>query len=341
MRRRRDRKALAGGSLAGLDPQGRRRSATLRLAVGWGAAVAAVPYLALKLNWVLGGTVGMADPGVFHTTGYRVANLVTLAMDLGVVLVAVALTHPRGRRLPRWLVLVPACIASGFLAPILLLLPIVVLMAGDATAAGTQPEALRPWVYQVVYGGFAVQGVLLGTAFVLYARDRWAPALHGRHRDTALGPNDARQRRASLVVAALAVAVAGFLVAWASGVPLGRDPTTIREQGAAEALPYLVYAVFALAAAVGLPLLVHRRPRQARVLGPLALTWVGGASMVAWGSWSLISATANPQLAAPAFRVIASVQVVTGFWVAAVMVAVLVERSQRASSSLMPRRASP
>jgi hypothetical protein len=74
-----------------------------------------LPFLALKLNWVLGGTVGMADPSVFDNTRYRVANITTLAMDLTVVLVAVAFTHPRGRRLPARLVLVPVWIASGFL----------------------------------------------------------------------------------------------------------------------------------------------------------------------------------------------------------------------------------
>jgi hypothetical protein len=60
---------------------------------------ATFPYLALKLNWVLGGTIGMADPGVFDNPWYRVANLVTLAMDLAVVLAAAALTHPRRREL--------------------------------------------------------------------------------------------------------------------------------------------------------------------------------------------------------------------------------------------------
>jgi Na+/proline symporter len=87
-----------------------------------------------------------------------------------------------------------------------------------------------------------------------------------------------------------------------------------------------VFALCTLAAAVGLPLLVHRRPRQARVLSPLALTWVGSASMATWGSWSLLSATTNPELAAPAFLAMTSVEVITGLWVAAVMAAVLVER---------------
>jgi hypothetical protein len=100
---------------------------------------------------------------------------------------------------------------------------------------------------------------------------------------------------------------------------------TVGGQPPAEALPYLVFAVFAFAAAVGLPLLVYRRPRHAKVLGPLVLTWVGGASMVTWGGWSLLSATANPELAVPAF----DLDHRGGdhrLGVAAVMAAVLVER---------------
>lgn len=136
---------------------------------------------------------------------------------------------------------------------------------------------------------------------MLYARDRWAPVFDRRHRDPATGPTQAWHRRTSLLGAGLAAAVAAFSIAWASGMALGRDSVTARGQNPAEALTQLVFAMFTLAAAIGLPLLVYRRPRQARVLGPLVLTWVGGASMVTWGSWSLISATTNPQLAASAF----------------------------------------
>jgi hypothetical protein len=98
------------------------------------------------------------------------------------------------------------------------------------------------------------------------------------------GPTRGGQQKAGLVAAALATAIAGFFIAWASGMPLGRDPVTIRGQRALQALPQLVFALCTLAAGVGLPLLVHRRPRQARVLGPLALTWVGSASIVTWAA---------------------------------------------------------
>jgi hypothetical protein len=59
---------------------------------------------------------------------------------------------------------------------------------------------------------------------------------------------------------------------------------TVGAQSPAQALSQLVFAMFTLAAAFGLPLLVYRRPRHARVLVPLGLTWVGGASMVTWGT---------------------------------------------------------
>ncbi|MEU7729717.1 hypothetical protein AB0B78_31470 [Streptomyces sp. NPDC040724] len=49
------------------------------------------------------------------------------------------------------------------------------------------------------------------------------------------------------------------------------------------------YGAFALAAAIGLPLLVHRIPRRAPGWLLVVLTWLGGGSMLAWGCWALVT----------------------------------------------------
>jgi hypothetical protein len=117
-----------------------------------------------------------------------------------------------------------------------LLVPIGVLAAAELIP-GPQADALHPWVYLLVYGCFAAQGALLGAAFVRYAQDRWAPAFGRCQRDPATGPTRGRQHKASLGAAALATAIAGFFIVWASGMPLGRDPVTIRGQSALQACP--------------------------------------------------------------------------------------------------------
>jgi hypothetical protein len=83
MRQGGHRVGVAGDAPGGPDPRRRHPTAPLRPAVSCAAVAATFPYLALKLNWVLGGTVGMADPRMFDNTWHRVANLVNLAMDSG------------------------------------------------------------------------------------------------------------------------------------------------------------------------------------------------------------------------------------------------------------------
>jgi hypothetical protein len=145
-----------------------------RRELGWTAAAGALPYLTLKVAWLTGHPVG-ADPDLLADPSVTVLNAVTLALDLVVVVLALALTHPWGYRLPGWTLLLPAWVGTGFLLPIALLVLPAVVVAGGAPASGGGP--LEPWVQPVVYGGFAWQGVLLLAAFLLHARDRWAGTL--------------------------------------------------------------------------------------------------------------------------------------------------------------------
>jgi len=129
--------------------------------VCWGAAAATLPYLALKLAWLAGSKVGVADPTVLADPAYMVANAITLLLDAFVVLLAFALTYDFGRRLPAWLLVPPLWVATGLLGPIVALLPMTLTLV-DGRARGASQDALESWVYAVVYLGFSVQGLLSG-----------------------------------------------------------------------------------------------------------------------------------------------------------------------------------
>jgi hypothetical protein len=143
----------------------------VRVAVGYAAVAATVPYLALKVAWLSGGTVGLADPGFFSDRPeYAVGNLLTVGMDAVAVLIALSFAHPWGLRLPAWVVLFPMWVATGFLVPIVVFVPFAPI-AFDDLAANSGP--LRGWVYLFVYIGLAAQGLLLSAAFDMYCASRW------------------------------------------------------------------------------------------------------------------------------------------------------------------------
>lgn len=91
------------------------------------------------------------------------------------VLVVLALTRRWGLRLPWWLPVLPAAVATGAVAPIALGLPVGALLQlvvhGDVRTGGE--GSLLPAVFAVVYGGFAAFGVGLAVLFVDYVHRRW------------------------------------------------------------------------------------------------------------------------------------------------------------------------
>jgi hypothetical protein len=62
-----------------------------------GVTVGTVPYVVLKISWLVGGGMGLRDPALMQTTTYVVANSITLVLDLVVVALAwvLALASPR------------------------------------------------------------------------------------------------------------------------------------------------------------------------------------------------------------------------------------------------------
>ena len=144
--------------------------------------VAVVPYAVLKLLWLGGSEVGLQNAAtVAEVEGTRmvVGNAVTVLLEVLAVGLAYALIRPVGRRVPAWVVLALAGGATGLLAPILIGLPMGLLaqLATEGHARTDGMDNLAPWVFGLVYGGFALLAVALCVLLWLYVVQRWAHVL--------------------------------------------------------------------------------------------------------------------------------------------------------------------
>ncbi|MEU2153485.1 hypothetical protein ABZ532_00425 [Streptomyces sp. NPDC019396] len=253
-----------------------------------------VPYLALKVAWIAGSRIGIPEGSVLleHRALMAVVNSVTVLMDGAVIVLALLLTQPWGRRLPSWLLAVAAWGAGGLLVPIMVGFPVQSLLA--ATNGAADPGAamdgkfLDPWVFDVVYTGFIIQGLCLGTLFVLYARERWAHLWQGRVGDL---PDGGRGLRAAAMAGAV---LALFLVAlhalWALGATTGLSRTQAARRGPDFHVLQTVDALYLVAAAAGLLMLAFRRGRALPVRLPLGMAWLGSGAVGCWGAWLLFAA---------------------------------------------------
>jgi hypothetical protein len=135
----------------------------------------------------------------------------------------------------------------------------------------SHPEAvempLENWVWAVVYGGFAWQGVMLLTAFVLYARDRWWFVVTGTARPGTIGAEGLLG-----VIAALGTATVHVFWAFGSGGMSAR----------------VMDGVFALLGVLAVVSLVT--VSRGRFWPRLVLVWTGAGAMAGWGAWGLFTA---------------------------------------------------
>jgi hypothetical protein len=153
------------------------RKGVTRLIVGYAAIAFMLPYLALKIAWISGAPVGMHNKSLVAEPSMLALNILTFCMDAAAILLALTFTHNWGLRAPAWPTLFPMWVGTGFLAPIAIAWPIIILARtlepGSDHRPSSAPAMLEPWVTKVVYTSFACQGVALITAFILYARARW------------------------------------------------------------------------------------------------------------------------------------------------------------------------
>jgi hypothetical protein len=241
-------------------------TSTARRALRWAAILGTVPYLGLKAAWLAGSTVGVVDTATFADGSVYALNAATAAMDVVAIVLALALTHDWGQRVPAFLALVPIWVGTGFLVPIALLLPFMEL---------SSPRSfLEPWVQPLVYAGFAWQGVVLAVAFVLYARTRWPGVFRLRTAEVPRGP------ATRTVLAHL-----GALLGAAAAVRMLTGGTRSE----------VLLRLLAAAGVVGAVVMAHRVPGRFWV--PVAVTWVGAGSMFAWGLWAVVNTAGATALA--------------------------------------------
>ncbi|MFJ7911675.1 hypothetical protein [Kitasatospora sp. NPDC096204] len=260
----------------------------LRAGAAWTAVAATGPYLTLKLLWLTGHPVGADDPGGMDRLW--LVNLLTFGMDAIAVALALAFVRPWGRRAPAGLVAFPMWVATGLLGTILVALPLYLLslLVLGPERADPEDKGIGDWVFLVVYGGFAVQGLALLTAFALYARRRWAGLLRERIGDLPDSPTLSVQRSLACVAALLAAGVTAGRVYWALGGTAGlpQDMADSRNRGVA--VMNGVTAVMAVAAATALLVLVFRFRPGRRLLGPLLVVWTAAGSLFGWGAWQVV-----------------------------------------------------
>ncbi|RII18529.1 hypothetical protein DSC45_11470 [Streptomyces sp. YIM 130001] len=292
------------------------------------AIAGCLPYLVLKIIWVAGGEIGIPPDSSLleHRTTMALANAGTVLMDGAVIVLVLLLTRPWGLRVPAWLLVVPLWIASGLLSPIVAGYPLQMVVrlfpgAPESGTTGASEPFLDDWVFAVVYPGFIVQALALGSLFVLYARDRWGHLWQGRLRDLPRTPTGPAQRITACAVALLTLLPVSMHLAWVAGSRSGLHPSRADEYTRDSAVLDLVYVGFSVATVVGVLLLAFPRGRSLPVRVPLALAWVGSGALGCWGGWMLVTSLAAvddlTQQPTPVVQLTYAVQMIVGMLVAA------------------------
>jgi hypothetical protein len=269
----------------------------VRIAACVVAIVSCLPYVTLKVAWLLGSSVGSASAAgaaELHDSRHQVGNVLTLAMALVAIALALALTHRRGQVLPAALLVIPVWVGTGLLAPLALGLPFGIVgqaIAGGSASADTE---LQGWVYALVYGGFTMQALALLVAFAFYARARWPQVFRSRTRTPS------RTGIHALPLAgAVSTALYGLVnLAWAAaGQRLAAPPDfdTVAQRSLLASTGLL-----ALAGAWALLRLVDPPSRGWAVdrFGVLvSVAWVGSATSFASGCAQFALAADSPSMA--------------------------------------------
>ena len=265
------------------------------------ASTACVPYLALKIAWSAGSRVGIPNGSTLleHHTTTIAGSIESALLDSMVVVLALLLTQPWGRRTPAWLLILPIWTATGLLSPIVLGYP---LQLGARLLGGTAPpsgrRAVRPfldeWVFSVVYTGFIVQALALGALFVLYARARWGYLWRGPISGLpARSPTHDVQRAAALVVCAVVFVPLTTHLRWAIGSTSGLTATRIADRTSDFYALEAAYVVFAVMTVTGLLLIAFPRAGTLPLRLPLCLTFVGSSALACWGGYLMLTALQN------------------------------------------------
>ncbi|MFC8286200.1 hypothetical protein [Streptomyces cyaneofuscatus] len=241
------------------------------------AVTACVPYVGLKLAWLAGSRAGIPDGSPLLDGGVvlDVGNAATVLMAGCVAVLALLLTRPWGLRVPAWLLQMAVRLLGG---------------DGGQTSGGAGDPFLDPWVFGVVYSGFIVQGIALGTLFALYAEERWGHLWQGRLRDLPRTPSSPVLRVTAVAAALVALAPGLAHLLWAAGSTAGLDEGRVAERTSDFHVLEAVNALFVAVAVAGVLLLAFRRGGRLPLRVPLVLVWAGSAQVACWGGWLSLAA---------------------------------------------------
>ena len=266
----------------------------LRRIFGYGVIVAVLPYLVLKVLWVAGVMVGIPEDSQAYS-GWAAANAATGVIDFVAILLALALTQNWGMRLPSWLVVVPIWIGTGFLVPAFV--EVVVNFAQGMIASGQLVRVdnglVEDWTYVIVGSSFALQGLLLAGAFVLYTRRRWGTATAelpaGTERGTTVGVQRVLLITGSVLAALVAVLHLYQAVAAPASWRVGAWTFATRLVEGVEG------AAAVLAVLGALTLAGSRLLRSFR--SAVVCVWIGAGALFAYGFFRTLSNTFDAPLA--------------------------------------------
>jgi hypothetical protein len=274
------------------DKQEPARIGLTRLIAGYAAIIFILPYLALKIAWISGAPVGMIDKSLADDSTLLALNILTFCMDAVAIVLALTFTHRWGLRAPSWLALAPMWVGTGFLAPIIVEVPMTALARLLGLDFGQRPlrsqAGFEPWVFGVVFTSFVCQGLALLTAFFHYVRERWGVLLRMR----AVESRPPSQAIVILGAAAFVIAATlGLLhlLGAAAGAPFGLPSALSRNRGANFYLLHATFGLAALSAAAGIGMLINRVGTWSLWL-PLSLGWIGAGAMFSWGAWFVLAA---------------------------------------------------
>ncbi len=263
------------------------------------AFTACVPYLALKAAWASGSRVGIPDGSTIAHSAVIGGSIESALLDSMVVVLALLLTQPWGRRAPGWLLIFPAWGATGLLSPIVVGYPLQLgarLLGGTSAPSGGPAGRpfLHEWVFTVVYTGFIVQALALGGLFVLYARARWGHLWRGRISGLAAqGPAHGVQRAMALIASAVMLVPLTAHLLWATGSTSGLTAPKIADRASDFYALEAAYVVFAVMTVTGMLLVAFPRAGALPLRVPLSLAFIGSAALGCWGGYMMLTALEN------------------------------------------------
>ncbi|MFD9499951.1 hypothetical protein [Streptomyces sp. NPDC060035] len=262
----------------------------------YGAALALLPYLLIKVSWVVGSLLGVLPVGNgFGLAEWIVLNIVTVGMAVIGIALALALVRPWGMRMPGALVAFCSWVGSGFLVSVLpfVFFSALLKVGGDSQGGGGDDPAMPLWEGVLVQFSFVGMGLGLALAVPAYLRRRWPDAFVGRLGDSP--------RTAPPWAAVVGAAVGLVWLYWAAGGTLGiAHPTERNTDGYVLAA---VWGFWALAGSAAVWTVARARPAGLARRLPLVFGWVGSGSLFAWSAWKLplmlYVAVADPADVAP------------------------------------------